>query len=49
MRVFVGIWILKLTVRETSSGSGGHPNLFISSKGAPHLPRKGGTGSPRKR
>lgn len=48
-RIYVGVWMLRLALEEASSEMSDHRDHFTSSESAPYLPRKGSSGSPRKR
>jgi len=40
MRVYVGLWILRLSLREAPSDNGDRQNHFTPREGASRLPRK---------
>jgi hypothetical protein len=49
IRVYVGLWILRLALGEASSDSKDYQNHLTSSKSILNLPRKGSSGPGRKR
>jgi hypothetical protein len=49
VRLYIGIWILKLTVQEASSCIEHLQNSFLSSERPPHFPRRSSSGPRRKR
>jgi hypothetical protein len=49
MRLFVGVWILKLALEEASPVGSSCLNSLASTKSVPHLPRKRSAGPRRRR
>ncbi len=49
MRIFVGVWILRLSLEESTSESRDQRNRLISTVRAPRCPKKGGSGYQRKK